>query len=111
MKKLLVLTACAVLLLTAAAVAVLAASYHRVVVVEAIGGAPISGAWISLQRSSGSPEEVGRTDANGRLVFWTAPLPVPRIICAQSTFYPTTCVSAISLSRHLIELPVPASAP
>ena len=111
MKRLLVLTACAVLLLAATTVAVLAASYHRVIVVEGISGTPISGAWIFLQRSSGSPEEVGRTDANGRLVFWTAPLPVPRIICAQTSFYPTTCVPVIGLSRHLIELPVPASAP
>jgi hypothetical protein len=111
MKKGLVLTVCVVLLLAAITAAVLAASYQRVVVVEGIGGTPIPGAHVTLQRSSGSPEEVGRTDANGRLVFWIVPLPVPRTICAQSTFYPTTCVSAISLSPHLIELPVPASAP
>jgi hypothetical protein len=111
MKKHLVLTVCVVLLLAATTAAVLSVSYHRVIVVEGIGGTPIPGAYVTLQRSSGSPEEVGRTDTNGRLVFWIFPLPFPRTICAQSTFYPMTCVSAISLSPHLIELPVPASAP
>ena len=111
MNKLYVLIACAVLFLAAITIAILAASYHRVIVVEGISGTPISGAYVFIERSSGSPEEVGRTDANGKLVFWTSPLPVPQTICAQSTFYPMNCVKAISLSRQLIELPVPASAP
>ena len=105
--KILTLIAGVILLLIAAAVTTIATCYHRVVVVDAIGGTPVSGAYISLQRSSGVSEEFGRTDANGKLVFWSTPLPLPRTICAESTFYPTACVSAISLSRHLIELPVP----
>ena len=111
MKILWVLIVCVILLLAATTTAVLAVPYQRVVVVEGFGGTPIPGAYVTLQRSSGSPEEVGRTNARASLVFWIVPLPVPRTICAQSTFYPTTCVSAISLSPHLIELPVPASAP
>jgi len=105
--KILTLIAGVVLLLIAAAVTAMATCYHRVVVVDAIGGTPIPGAYISLQRSSGVSEVFGRTDASGKLDFWSAPLPLPRTICAESTFYPTACVSAISLSRLLIELPVP----
>jgi len=111
MKKGLVLTACAVLLLAAVTVAVMAVSYHRVVVIEGIGGTPISGAYVYLQQSSGSPEEVGRTDASGIFVFWTAPLPVPRMICANAPYYAMNCVSGIGLSRVLIKLPIPPSAP
>jgi hypothetical protein len=109
--KTLVLSACVFLLLAAVMAAFLAISYHRVVVVEGISGTPIPGAYISLERSSGSPEDAGQTDANGRLAFWTAPLPLPRLICAQSTFYPTACVSAIGLGRRTIQLAVPAGAP
>ena len=111
MKKRLILTACAVLLLAAITVAVLAVSYHRVVVVDGIGGTPISGAYVYLQPSSGSPEEVGRTDANGIFVFWTAPLPIPRIICANAPFFAMNCVRGIGLTRVLIELPIPPSTP
>jgi len=111
MKKGSVLTVCVVLLFIAIITAFLAVSYHRVMVVEGIGGTPIPGAYITIERSSGDPEEVGRTDANGRLVFWIPPLPLPRIICAQATFYPPACVSAIGLPPQRIELPVPASSP
>jgi hypothetical protein len=110
-KKIVVLIACVILILAAITMAILATSYHRVVVVEGISGTPISGAYISIQRFSGSPEEVGRTDVNGKLTFWTSPLPFPKTICAQSTFYPMGCVSAISLTRQIIELAVPASTP
>jgi hypothetical protein len=89
----------------------LAVSYQRVIVIDGIGGLPISNAYITLERSSGSTEEVGQTDDDGRLVFWTSPLPLPRIICAQFTFYPPACMKAISLSPHLIELAVPAGTP
>ena len=111
MKKRLVLTACAVLLLASLIVSLLAVSYLRVEVVEGIGGTPISGAYVYLQQSTGSPEEVGRTDASGRFVFWTAPLPVPRIICANAPFYAMNCVRGIGLSRVIIELPIPPSTP
>jgi hypothetical protein len=107
MKKRLVLTACAVLVLSAVTAAILASSYHRVVVIEGISGIPIPDALVYLERSSGSPEEVGRTNVNGKFAFWSMPLPVPRIICAQTGFYPTTCVSAMGLSTHLIEFPIP----
>ena len=106
------LSACATLIGAAIALALLTASHHRVVVLEGIGGRPIANAHVVLRRSSGPPEPVGRTDANGQLVFWTVPLPVPRLICAEAApFYPQTCVGAISLSRHFIEFPVPARAP
>jgi hypothetical protein len=111
MKKTLVLSACALLLLAAIMAAVLAICYHQVVVIEGLSGAAIPGAYIILERASGSPEEAGQTDANGRLSFWSAPLPLPRIICAQSTFYPAACVSAMGLKRHIIQLAVPASSP
>ena len=111
MNKLYVSIACVVLLLAAITAATLAASYHRVIVIEGVSGTPISGAYISIERSSGSSEEVGRTDDNGELVFWTKPLPLPRTICAQKTFHPTGCVNAIGLTRRTIELAVPASAP
>ena len=111
MNKKYVLIACAILFLASITIALLAASYHRVIVVEGISRTPISGAYISIQRSSGDPEEVGSTGANGKLIFWTSPLPVPQTICARSTFYPTSCVNAISLTRQIIELAVPALAP
>ena len=111
MKKRLILTTCAVLLLAAMTVAVLAVSYHRVVVVDGNGGTPIPGAFVYIPQSSGSPEEVGRTDASGRLVFWTAPLPVSRMICANAPFYAMNCVSGIGLLPVIIELPIPPSAP
>jgi hypothetical protein len=111
MNKHFVLIACLILLLASLAIAILAASYHRVVVVEGISGTPLPGAYISIQRSSGPPEEVGRTDGNGELAFWTSPLPVPQAICAQSTFHPLGCVNAINLKRQVIELAVPASVP
>jgi hypothetical protein len=99
------------LLLAVLLAAVLAVCYHRVVVVESIGETPIPGAYITLERSSGSPEELGQTDPAGRLTFWSAPLPLPRLICAQSTFYPIACVSAISLQVRIIALAVPSAAP
>jgi hypothetical protein len=111
MGKTLILSFCIILILAAILVAVLATSFHQVVVVEGISGTPIAGAYISLERASGSPEDVGRTDTNGRLAFWSTPIPLPRIICAQATFYPTACVSAIGLRRHIIELAVPDSVP
>jgi hypothetical protein len=111
MNKKLILIACILLLLAALVLAVLAISYHRVVVVEGIAGTPIPGAYISYEHSSGSPVEVGRTDANGELAFWTSPLRIPQRICAQSTFYATNCVGAISLKRQAIQLAVPAGSP
>jgi hypothetical protein len=100
-----------IILLATAAIAILAASYHRVVVVEGISGTPLPGAYISIQNAAGSPIEIGQTDANGKLTFWTSPLPVPQLICAQSTFYAMGCESAVSLDRHVIELAVPAVSP
>ena len=105
MKITLILIVCA--LLAVLAVTVLAVLYHRVVVVEAIGGTPIPGAYVRLERSSGEVEEVGQTGADGKLAFWTAPLPLPRTICASATFYPPACASAINLRTIRIELAVP----
>jgi hypothetical protein len=111
MNKTLLLLACMLLLLAAITLALLAVSYHRITVVEGISGNPISGAYISVERASGEPEEVGQTGADGKLTVWTSPFPLPRIICAQSTFHPMGCVRAISLKRQVIELAVPAFAP
>jgi hypothetical protein len=103
--------ACVFLLLAAAAAAFLAISHHQVVVVEAISRTPLPRAYIILERTSGSPEEVGQTDSSGRLSFWNAPLPLPLRICAQSTFYATDCVSAVGFGQRIIELAVPTGAP
>jgi hypothetical protein len=111
MKKTLVLSACAFLLLAVIMIAILAISYHRVEVIDGISRTPMPGAYITLERASGSLEEAGQTDASGRLDFWSAPLPLPRIICAQYTFYATACANAIGLWRQIIELPVPPNAP
>jgi hypothetical protein len=104
-------TGLCIFLLLAAATAILAVSYYRVLVVEAISRVPIPGAYITLERSSGPSEETGQTDANGRLAFWNAPLPLPRHICAQSTFYPPACVGAIGFGQRIIQLAVPSGAP
>ena len=109
MKRSLILYTCAALVLAALILAVLATCYHRVIVVDGIDSTPIPGAYISLERSSAASEEVGRTDANGKLTFWSTPLPLPRTICAQSTFYPLSCVRAIGLAPRIIELAVIAS--
>ena len=111
MKGLWILIVCAILLLAAMAVSALAVSYHRVLVVDAINRAPIPGAFVSLQRSSGLDQEVGRTDDKGELAFWNTPFPLPRLICVRYLFYAPTCENAISLSRHIIELAVPAGTP
>jgi len=112
-KGLIIFIACGIVLVAIMAVVtiLLAVSFHRVVVVEGVGGNPLPGAYITIERSSGPPEEVGRTDDNGELAFWTSPIPLPRRICAQATFYPTMCVNAISLVQQRIELPVPDIAP
>jgi hypothetical protein len=101
MNKTVILIIFAILILAAITLAVLAASCHRILVIEGISGIPISGAYITIERSSGSPEDVGSTDENGELVFWTSPLPIPQIICAQKTFYPPGCVNAIGLTPSL----------
>jgi hypothetical protein len=111
MKGLWVLITCAVLLLVAMVVSALVVSYHRVVVLDGINGTPLPGAYVTLERSSGLIQDVGRTDDNGELAFWNSPFPLPRLICAQYLFYASDCVNAISLSRHLIELAVPAGTP
>lgn len=105
MKTTIILIVCVLLAVLAAAL--LAVSYHRVVVVEAISGTPIPGAYISLERPSGAVVEVGQTGTDGKLAFWSAPLPLPRTICASSTFHPPACVSAIRLTTARIELAVP----
>jgi hypothetical protein len=111
MNKSLVLIVGGILLLAVIAIAVLAVCYHRVAVVEGISGSPIAGAYILVQYSSGSQEEVGRTASNGKLAFWVNPLPLAKIICAQSTFYPPACTKAICLVEQRIELAVPAGVP
>ena len=111
MKKTNILIACAVLLIAAILVAILAASYHQVLVVAQGAESPISGADIYVQRSSGPSKLVGFTNDDGELIFWTSPLPVPRSICAQKDFYPTSCVSAQSLKRQIIEIAIPVANP
>jgi hypothetical protein len=106
MSNLVVLIACYALLLAAILLALLAVSYHRVIVVDRRSGMPIPGALVSLERASGSCEEIGRTDASGRLTFWNSPLPLPQLICARSRLHPPACVSAISLGVQRIELGV-----
>jgi hypothetical protein len=107
MKKTLLVILFLVLLLAAGILVLLGISRHRILVVDAIGRAPIPGAYIYLEYSSGPAREVGRTDENGRLTFWNPPFPVPRTICAESTFYPRACVGAIGLEEAVIEMPVP----
>jgi hypothetical protein len=111
MNKILILTAVIFLLLAGITLAVMATCYHRVLVVEGTSGMPLEGAYITLERSSGASAEAGRTDANGRLAFWSTPLPLPRLICASSTFLPPACVGANGLTPRRIELAVPAGTP
>jgi len=68
---------------------------------------PIAGAYISVERWSGSSIEIGQTDNNGEIVFWVSPFILPKLICVQKTFYPPSCVKATGLSRKVIELAVP----
>jgi hypothetical protein len=107
MNKTTVLILCVLLILAILLSAALAVTHQRVRVVEGISGVPIPGATISLERSSGSTEEIGQTDENGEIEFWVKPFPLPKLICVQKTFYPPGCVNAIGFSLKVVELAVP----
>jgi hypothetical protein len=107
MKRILLVILLVILFLGAVLLVLLGVSFHRVRVVEAIGRAPLPGTYISLEYKSGKSVEVGRTDQDGKLTFWNAPLPLPLRVCAQNTFYAPACVGAVGLTEQVIELAVP----
>jgi len=98
---------CGFLLLATLTAAMLAVCHHRVRVVEGISGEPLEGAYVTVERSGQPTVEVGVTDADGELSFWTSPFAIPERVCAQKTFYAPDCIHGIRPGLQTIELAVP----